>query len=131
MNLQRKKITVRGKSGKTFQRSVMVRSIAPTTRVRSITLKSDTGKLMIQDHLRAYKNHAAMNVGLGVTDTGILFKAARNKDKPNIKKYGRHVAEDAYYAVVPPQWSGHSHADIHEMKHGTIREWYRKGRTSF
>jgi len=74
--LTRKKIKVRGKSGKTFQRSVMVRVQDPVTKPKRYLAPS----VWIKRHHRQVTNNFAVGVGQGAA-TYAAYKAGARKHK--------------------------------------------------
>ena len=71
-------------------------------------------------HVRAYRNHFAMNLGQGVRDTGLALKDAAY--------HAKNLAANVWYGLTPPQLNGHTRAQVRAMQHGTVRFWYGQGR---
>ena len=73
-------------------------------------------------HARAWKNHFALNAGVGVFDTLQLAK--------HVKRHTKLIAQDAYYGVRAPWKTGHPREQVEELSHGSFSDWYRKGRAN-
>lgn len=58
--------------------------------------------------LDGWANHAAMNVGLAVSDS-------------------KNFAKDLFYAAIPPKLTGHSDSDGKEMQRGSVKDWFMYG----
>ena len=60
------------------------------------------------DKLKAYANHAALNLG----------QAARD---------AKYLAQDVLYAIVPPHWTGHDDEDIRDLSRQGPGYWLAQG----
>ena len=80
------------------------------------------------DYGGVWANHAALNFGDALRQLRYPLEHPRADTKLEaLKLRTKHLADDVFYGVLPPQSTGHTPEDLESLEPGSLKEWFLHG----